>query len=146
MKTPVLRTLSFGLLTSLAFAADPAPTEVVYIDHATANQAFSVGKPLLVNSSYKVQAGRRVMPGEAEVHEHDTDIFYILEGTATFVTGGTVSEAKITGPGETRGKTITGGTARKLTKGDVIVVPAGVAHCFTEVPAPFVYYVVKVTR
>ena len=50
-----------------------------------------------------------------------------------------------TAPGERRGETIEGGTAQPLAKGDVLVVPNGVPHQFTEVRGPFLYYVVKVT-
>jgi mannose-6-phosphate isomerase-like protein (cupin superfamily) len=69
-----------------------------------------------------------------------------MEGSATFVTGGTVVEPATTGPGEARGKAITGGTPRHLQKGDVIVIPKGVPHWFTEVSSPFLYFVVKVTE
>jgi quercetin dioxygenase-like cupin family protein len=141
--------LSLLLSTATAVAADPIPpppTEVVTVDHTTVDRAFALGQPMIVNSSFRVQAGRRVMPGEVELHEHDTDIFYVLEGTATFVTGGKISEGKTTGPGETRGKAIIGGEPRHLVKGDVIVIPAGVPHWFTEVGGTFLYFVVKVTR
>ena len=128
-------------------AAEAPPTEVVVIDHGQVEGAFAQGRPMLVNSSYKIQAGRRVTaPGEVEIHEHDTDIFYITEGSATLVTGGQTEGGKTTGVGETRGTKIVGGTERKLQKGDVVVVPAGIPHWFTEVSNPFLYLVVKVTK
>ena len=130
-----------------AFAAEPPPTAVVLLDKAKVDAAFAQGMPMLINSSYKIQAGRRVTaPGQVEVHEHDTDIFYIVEGTATIVTGGTTEGAKSTGAGETRGEKITGGTKRRLAKGEVIVIPSGVPHWFTEVSNPFLYFVIKVTK
>ena len=128
-------------------AAEPPPTDVVMIGHGEVEGAFAQGRTMLANSSYKILAGRRVTaPGQAEVHEHDTDIFYVTEGTATFVTGGKTEAAKTTGAGEIRGEKITGGTERKLQKGDMIVVPAGVPHWFTEVSNPFLYLVIKVTK
>lgn len=148
MRKPLLLLLScvFGY-TVPAFAAEPPPTEVVVLDQARVAAAFEKGMPLLINSSYKIQAGRRVTaPGQVEVHEHDTDIFYVLDGTATIVTGGRTEGAKTTGAGEIRGDTISGGTKRKLAKGDVIVIPNGVPHWFTEVSNPFLYFVVKVTK
>jgi len=81
-----------------------------------------------------------------EIHERDMDIFYILEGSATFVTGGKAKEPKTTGPGEIRAKEIVGGEDRHLVKGDVIVIPNGVPHWFKEVNGTFLYYVVKVTQ
>ncbi len=148
MKTIPIIVLSVALgLSHAAAAAEPPPKEVVLLDHAKVEAAFAKGMPMLVNSSYKIQAGRRVTaPGQVEVHEHDTDIFYVLEGTATIVTGGTAAEAKATGAGEVRGDSIIGGTKRTLAKGDVFVIPNGVPHWFTEVSNPFLYFVVKVTK
>ena len=67
----------------------------------------------------------------------------MLDGTATLVTGGAVVEPKTTEPGQVRGPQIQGGETRQLRRGDVVVVPAGVPHWFKEVPAPFLYFVVK---
>lgn len=146
MKSPAwIALLALGLMRS-ATAAEPAPTDVVLLDHAKVDAAFAQGGPLLANASYKVSAGRRVAPGNVELHTQDTDIFYILDGSATFVTGGTIVEPAQTGPGEVRGKAITGGVPRHLAKGDVIVIPKGVPHWFTEVSGPFLYFVVKVTQ
>jgi hypothetical protein len=68
----------------------------------------------------------------------------MLEGSATFVTGGSVPDAKATEPNELRGSAIVGGESRRIVKGDVIVVPAGVPHMFRDVQALLNYYVVKV--
>ena len=143
--TALIALLAFGLVARVA-AADAPPTDVVLLDHATVDNAFAKGLPLLLNTSYKIQAGRRVAPGNVEIHSADTDIFYIMDGSATFVTGGTAEGTKTTAPGEIRGDKITGGVARQLTKGDVIVIPAGVPHWFTEVSGTFLYFVVKVTK
>src|SRR5436309_3304735 len=138
--------LAAGLLLA-AFAADkPQPSAVIHLDHETVAVAFAKGGPLQATNNFKVQAGRRTAPGEVEIHEHDTDIFYILEGSATFVTGGKAVETRTSGPGETRAKEITGGEERHLAKGDVIVIPTGVPHWFKEVSGPFLYYVVKVSK
>jgi glc operon protein GlcG len=81
----------------------------------------------------------------AEVHVRDTDVIYVLEGTATVITGGEVVEGKTIGPDEIRGSAIRGGTEQRLVKGDVFIVPNGVPHLFKELQAPFLYYVVKPT-
>jgi quercetin dioxygenase-like cupin family protein len=81
----------------------------------------------------------------AEIHTLDTDIIYVLDGTATVITGGTAAGTKEVATNELRGPAIEGGTAQRLAKGDVFIVPNGVPHQFTEVSAPFLYYVVKVT-
>jgi mannose-6-phosphate isomerase-like protein (cupin superfamily) len=141
-------------LAAPSFAADapalpPPPTEVIQIDHARVDAVFKTGTAggFLSNSAYKVMAARRVAaPAAVEIHKRDTDVFYIVDGTATFVTGGTAVDAKEIGPNELHAKSITGGTEHHLTKGDVIVVPAGTPHQFMEVTNPFLYFVVKVTQ
>jgi len=120
--------------------------DVTFFDHAKVDEAFSKAQLLQGNAHYKVIAGRRVEPGVAELHEHDTDIFYVTEGSATFVTGGTLVEPKTESPGEIRAKSSTGGSPHRLTKGDIIIVPKGTPHWFTEISGTFLYLVVKVTE
>ena len=107
--------------------------------------AFAAGKPLLENGQFKIHASRREAAGMAEVHTRDTDIVYVLDGSATLVTGGTVVDGKATAMDEIRGASISGGETRRLVKGDVVVVPNGVPHWFKQVNGPLLYYVVKVT-
>jgi mannose-6-phosphate isomerase-like protein (cupin superfamily) len=118
---------------------------VTFIQAARVTTAFAKGEPLVENGLYKVHASRREGPGMAEVHVRDTDIIYVLEGGATIVTGGQVVDGKTTATDEIRGRSITGGTERRLAKGDLFIVPNGVPHWFSEVQAPFLYYVVKTT-
>jgi len=75
------------------------------------------------NGTYQVHASRGQEPGQVEVHVKDVDIIYMLEGTTTFVTGGTMVGGKTTAPDEIRGSCVNGGETRTLTKGDVIIVP-----------------------
>ena len=70
----------------------------------------------------------RSRSGEVEVHERFADLFVVLAGAATLVTGGTVSGARIVAPGEMRGISIEGGTQQNLRPGDVAHVPAGTPH------------------
>ena len=118
---------------------------VTHIPSARVTAAFSKGEPLLETELYKVHASLREVAGKAEVHVRDTDIIYVLEGTATIVTGGSVVDGSRTAPDEIRGNSIRGGIEKQLVKGDVIIVPNGVPHWFTRVQAPFRYYVVKAT-
>ena len=131
--------------TSVVSAASEATVE--YFDSATVRRAFATGKPLLAagdGRNFKVMGLRRHGPGEVEVHDTDTDIFYVVEGHATFVTGGTLTGGKHIAPDETRGGTLAGGETRHLTQGDVIVIPKGMPHWFKEVPDSIEYFVVKV--
>lgn len=123
--------------------SSPAAPPITYFDSEAVKAAFAKGQPLLEVEGYKVHASHREEAGMAEVHTLDTDIIYVLEGTATFVTGGEVVDGKTAAPSEIRGASIRNGESRRLKPGDVIVVPNGVPHWFKEVSKPFNYYVVK---
>lgn len=116
---------------------------VTYLDSQRVAAAFAKGQPLLEVDSYKVHASRREKPGLVEVHDHETDVIYVLDGTATLVTGGTLVEPKVIAPGETRAPNVEGGDTRQLAKGDVVVIPPGTPHWFKEASNPFLYFVVK---
>lgn len=123
-----------------------ASSAVSYFGAADVKDAFAKGAVLLdgTGRNYMVHASRREKAGEAEIHRRDTDVIYVLGGTATIVTGGDVVEPREVEPGELRGREIRGGDTRKLAPGDVLVVPSSVPHWFSAVDAPFTYYVVKV--
>jgi glc operon protein GlcG len=122
-----------------------APTRnTEFFAHQAVTAAFAKGVPLRETAEYKVHASRRTTPGQVEIHAHETDILYVLDGSATLVTGGTLSDGKVTAPGEIRGNLLEGGTAQQLEPGDVVIVPRGVPHWFKEIQnAPFLYFVVK---
>ena len=116
---------------------------VRYFDKAQLAKALVSGAAIYDGKTFRVQMGKRTDAGQVEFHEKDTDVFYIVEGSATFVTGGTMLGGKTTGPGEIRGTSITGGETRTLAAGDVIVIPDSVNHWFKEIQKPMVYRVVK---
>jgi quercetin dioxygenase-like cupin family protein len=124
----------------------PASKPVLFFDAKQVSTSFSTGSVLLDgnNRNYMVHTSRRDRPGLAEIHTLDTDIIYVLEGSATFVTGGTAVDAKEIAPNEIRGSRIEGGVNRQLSKGEVIIVPNNTAHWFKEVNGEFLYYTIKV--
>jgi quercetin dioxygenase-like cupin family protein len=132
-------------LIALACAAGQ-PEAVIHVGHDKVDAIFAKGGFLLQTNNYKIMAGRRTGPGTVEIHARDTDVFYIVDGTATFITGGKANEVKEKSPGEFGAKEILGGEVRHLVKGDVIVIPNGVPHWFTETSTPFLYFVVKVSK
>lgn len=141
----LLKLILAGVLLLVAAGrvqAQSAPA--TYIESGAVAAAFAKGAPLIEVAGYKIHASRREAPGMAEIHERDTDIVYVLEGTATMVTGGTVPGAKTIAQDEIRGPAIEGGERRVLQKGDVLIVPNGTPHWFMDVQGPFLYYVVKV--
>jgi glc operon protein GlcG len=119
---------------------------VLFFDAKQVSASFSTGAVLLDGNdrNYMVHTSRRDKPGLAEIHALDTDIIYVMEGTATFVTGGTAVDAKEIAPNEIRGSRIEGGVTRQLSKGQVIIVPNNTAHWFKEVNSEFLYYTIKV--
>jgi unsaturated rhamnogalacturonyl hydrolase len=129
-----------------SLAVPSAPDAVKYFSSAEVRASFEKGSPLVNKDgrTYAVITGRRDKPGQSELHEKDTDVFYILEGSATFVTGGKMVDPKPSAPGEVRGSAIEGGEAHTLSKDDVIVIPAGVPHWFKDVQGTLLYFVVKV--
>jgi glc operon protein GlcG len=126
-------------------AASAGATDVTFVSAAKVAAAFEKGTPLVETTAYKVHASRREGPGMAEVHVRDTDIIYVLQGTATLITGGDVVDRQTVATDEIRGSAIRGGEPQTLVKGDVFIVPNGVPHLFKDVSAPFLYYVVKTT-
>lgn len=87
-------------------------------------------------------------------HAQVTEVYYIIDGTGTFVTGGAMVDPTpspadgttvkiLVGP-STNGASIRGGQSRKVSPGDVIVIPPGVAHWFSAVDADMNYLVVRV--
>jgi len=70
----------------------------------------------------------RSRDGEAEMYQNFASLFCVLAGAATLVTGGTLTRARIVGPGETRGDSIERGARQELKSGDVAHVPAGLPH------------------
>lgn len=79
-----------------------------------------------------------------EVHDASDDIYYVLEGTATLMLGGRLSEPNEISPGEWRSKTAAGGQEVRIRKGDVIVVPRGTPHQRTVAGKGFSMILIKV--
>jgi len=130
---------------SAATLGSSLPEPVRQFDERTVKEAFARGESLLDRPAFKVNPSRRDGPGEVEGHRNDTDIFYVLEGRATFVTGGSIVGGRDIGDGEIRGSAIANGETRGVSGGEVLVIPRGVPHWFREVAEPLVYYTVKVT-
>jgi mannose-6-phosphate isomerase-like protein (cupin superfamily) len=135
--------------TILALLVAVSPALAADVRHFPAEQvtaAFARGAVLFDGNgtNYMVHASRRDAAGQAEVHARDTDIIYVLDGAATMVTGGTVSDAKTVAPDEIRGAAIAGGETRRLAKGDVMIIPNNTPHWFKDIDGPVLYYVVKV--
>ncbi len=82
--------------------------------------------------------------GGGEAHQNYADVFYILDGRATLITGGEVVDPKSTGPGETLGTSVKGGSRQELKAGDVVHIPASMPHQMVLADGDTVtYFVIK---
>jgi mannose-6-phosphate isomerase-like protein (cupin superfamily) len=113
------------------------------IDRAAASPGGR-GGVIAEEKDWRVHATERDAPGLAERHERDTDVWYVLAGGGTLVTGGTITAAKTTGPGEERGPSIRGGNDLAIAAGDLISIRPGVPHWIKAVDGRIRYLTVKV--
>jgi len=139
--------LGLTMMATMGAAIAAAQSRAVtHVDSEKVAAALAKGGSIVATRDFTVAGTHRNGPGQVEVHDHETDIFYVTDGEATLVTGGTMVGGKQTAAGQHRGTDIQGGQTQKLKKGDVVTIPAGVPHWFKEVKAPFLYYVVKVRQ
>src|SRR6266545_3194150 len=117
-------------------------TKPAFLSHETVG-GCAKGGTFINTPEYLVQCSNRTGPGVVEIHKKETDVIYVIDGAATFVTGGTATDITAAETEQPRGKGIQGGEEHHLTKGDIVVVPAGQPHWFKEVPTSVAYYVVK---
>jgi len=140
----VLALLIVLTVTILLAAAAGVPASVHYIGHDKVAATMAKGGAIIEDPGLRVLANRREA-GEAELHEKTNHLFIIVEGEATFVTGGTMVGVKQTSPDEKRASKIEGGQTLHLTKGDVVTIPAKTPHWWKEVPTKTVaYYAVNI--
>ena len=135
LPTPIM----LAAVLAVPFRAGQAQSDdsrVTLISRDRVESAFARGMPMIEVPDYKIHASRREGPGQVEIHTRDTDIAYVLQGTATLVTGGEPIDMKTIAPEELRGRGIEGGETRQLAPGDVVVIPNGVPHWFKEVKPP----------
>lgn len=90
---------------------------------------YKIG-PFNVNVEHRLGSPAAAQAGS--IHEKDAELFYMIDGTATLVTGGKLIDGAKDGD-NWRGKGIEGGKAQKMSKGDFMLVPAGVPHWFTDI-------------
>jgi mannose-6-phosphate isomerase-like protein (cupin superfamily) len=86
---------------------------------------------------YRVNIVHRPKANGAIAHPGNTELHYIIDGSGTVVTGGKI----VRKPGALA--TIEGGESHKIGKGDVIIVPAGSAHMYSEVNGEITYLEVR---
>src|SRR5205823_264698 len=103
MRSSIILTIAGVIAAGAGLAIPRASSNVTYIPAGQVKAAFAKGGVLINNGNYQVHASRREEPGQVELHVKDTDVIYMLDGTTTFVTGGTMVDGKTTAPDEIRG-------------------------------------------
>jgi mannose-6-phosphate isomerase-like protein (cupin superfamily) len=147
--------LVFGLFAAALAQAQTAPPPAIYKSGAdlmaiirskipaTPDQADA---PISNESAYRINVVRRGKPGVAMAHAtgpaKGTEVHYIIDGAATVITGGTIVRPEGAPQGR-GGATIQGGETHHLTKGDVLVIPAGTPHWYKDVEGSVTYLEVR---
>jgi len=140
----LLLALTTSVTMAVLLTAAGVPTAVTYVPHDKVAAMMVKGGAIIEDPGLRVLAQRRGT-GEAEVHQKTNHVFIVVDGEATFVTGGSLVNAKQTAPDQLRGSSIQGGETRHLTKGDVITIPAKTPHWFKEIPTKTIaYYAVNI--
>ena len=147
-------TALFLLLFAQALHAQSVPSAATFLTNTELRRAIQTapeeqpGHPgfnlvrLSPKSEYPVFGVRRTAVGKAEVHAEFTDAWYVIEGAATLVTGGSVVEGASTAPGEVRGQSIKDGSRRQIQKGEFAVIPAGTPHWISSIDGKEILYIV----
>jgi mannose-6-phosphate isomerase-like protein (cupin superfamily) len=148
MKSRIAKTALFVAVALLGASAastgEGVPAAVHYIPQDKVASVMAKGGPIVDDPGLIVLANRRGA-AEVEYHEHTNHIFIMVDGEATFITGGTMVGAKQTAPGQMRAASIEGGQTFHLSKGDVITIPAKTPHWWKEVTTKTVgYYAVNI--
>jgi mannose-6-phosphate isomerase-like protein (cupin superfamily) len=153
-----------GAQQSSPGAQPPPATDVTAEDiQATLKQEMSSGKAVTDTSIRVVDAGGhnvgigavyRLGPAKGSSASHDkvTEVYYMIEGAGTLVTGGTLVNpqrrkdaaevvTQVNGPG-TSGTKIEGGVSRRIKAGDMVIIPAGTPHWWSEIEGSSMKYVV----
>jgi mannose-6-phosphate isomerase-like protein (cupin superfamily) len=147
-KLPYACLVTLGLVVPV-FASEPgAPVPAAPGDYVSAAQLAHDLKEAIaghndpalatigVNSRYAIHEVHREKAGPPAVHADATELHFILEGRAIFVTGGRIEK-------QSTGDVITGGTEHEVKAGDAIIVPMGSPHWYRQIDAPLSYLEVR---
>ena len=105
-------------------------------------------QPILQLAPYNANLEYRVagINATASVHEREAEMFLVVEGSGTLVTGGTLHDERRTNAENLSGSGIDGGTRRRVAKGDYILVPEGTPHWFGEIDGALVLMSIHLPR
>ena len=131
-------------------ASPPAPAPATYLSEAELDAALKKAAqtapdmhtaPVKNADHYRINIVRRTRPQGAIAHPDGTEVHHIIEGAATFVTGGAIVRPSAVGRGGSA--TIEGGQSRRVAKGDVVLIPAGTPHWYKDLEGTITYLEVR---
>jgi mannose-6-phosphate isomerase-like protein (cupin superfamily) len=155
---------------ALSTSTDTGPTSAIYVSNADiqstlsrSSSASGSDQPIRVVDlgalGYNLGVGvvsrpKASTPSAPVQHDDVTEIYHVIKGAGELVTGGLLVDAKprssdsasvrnVNGPSRT-GTSIQGGHVRRISDGDVVIIPAGVPHWFSEIDESLTYLVVRV--
>ena len=98
--------------------------------------------PYTANLEYRVEG----LDTPATVHEKEAELIYVVDGATTFTTGGKLVGQKRTNASNLSGTAVEGGTPRRISKGDYILVPENTPYSFTKTQGRLVIMSIHVPR
>ena len=101
---------------------------------------------LLTLSPYAANLEYRGAVGPAAVHEKEAELFYVIDGSGTLVTGGKLAGETRTNAENLSGTGIEGGASQDLSKGDFVIVPENTPHWFNKINGTLVLMSLHVPR
>jgi len=109
------------------------------------NQAI-VQDRILTLAPYNAGLEYRASVGPAAVHEKEAEMFYVIDGSGTMITGGKLTEERRQNGENLQGTGIEGGNSRSVAKGDFVIVPEGTPHWFSKIDGVLVLMSLHVPR
>jgi mannose-6-phosphate isomerase-like protein (cupin superfamily) len=118
---------------------------------AKAKSERKEGQPIVVErilqlAPYNANLEYRASVGAAALHAHEAEMFYVLDGSATMVTGGKLVNETHPNPENANGTAIEGGMSRQVAKGDFIIVPENTPHWFSAIDGTVTLMTLHVPR
>jgi mannose-6-phosphate isomerase-like protein (cupin superfamily) len=132
-------------MKTFASSADVAALAAKARSEHKEGQALIV-QPIVQLAPYTASLEYRTAVATASVHERDAELFYVIDGSATMVTGGKLANEKRTNPANLTGTGVEGGTSRHIAKGDFIFVPENTPHWFSAIDGTLILMSLHVPR
>src|SRR5579862_824856 len=156
---PIVIMLAVTVATAVAVAQQPAADAMKLFASSVDVMALAakaksdkkegqalVSEPILRLAPYNANLEYRTAVANAAVHEKEAELFYVIDGSATLVTGGKLVGETRTNAENLSGTAIQGGTPRNIAKGDFIIVPENTPHWFSAINGTLVLMSLHVPR